>query len=97
MPVYGSNGGNEFGGTSGFEGGVDYWDVEMYPVESSHISEVGYDENSQSLYVRFTNGTLYQYFDISPDIWDQLLYSTSKGVYLNENIKKPGYAYDRIE
>lgn len=71
--------------------------LEMYPVDSSHISEIGYDENAQTLFVRFINGSLYEYYNIPPDIYDNLLYATSKGSYLYQHVKAPGYDYARVE
>ena len=96
MPIYGNDGlptDNALGGTAV----PNPSEVEMFPVESSHISEIGYDENSFTLMVRFYNGALYEYYDVSYDLYEGLLYATSKGIYLNQNIKVPGYAFNRVE
>tara|TARA_R110002050_G_scaffold3249_3_gene17203 strand:- start:52970 stop:53179 length:210 start_codon:yes stop_codon:yes gene_type:complete len=57
------------------------------PVTSSNISEIGYDEPSRTLEVLFSNGSVYQYFDIPPQIYTELLHAGSVGRYLNSTIK----------
>lgn len=64
-------------------------------VISSNISEVGYDENSRTLEVLFTNGNLYQYFDVPPQIYAELMQAGSAGQYLNANIKG-NFRYARV-
>jgi len=64
-------------------------------VISSNISEVGYDENSRTLEVLFTNGNLYQYFDVPPQIYAELMQAGSVGQYLNANIKG-NFRYARV-
>jgi len=96
MPIYGNDGlptDNTLGGTAV----GDPSEVEMFPVDSSHVSEVGYDENSFTMFVRFYNGSLYEYYDVGYDVYEGLLQSTSKGKYLYQYVKLPGYAYNRVE
>ncbi|WP_425502711.1 KTSC domain-containing protein [Pinirhizobacter soli] len=64
-------------------------------VTSSNISEVGYDENSRTLEVLFSNGSLYQYFDVPPQIYAELERAGSIGQYLNANIKG-NFRYARV-
>lgn len=64
-------------------------------VASSNISEVGYDENSRTLEVLFTNGNIYQYFDVPPQIYAELMQAGSAGQYLNANIKG-NFRYARV-
>ncbi|MDJ0448840.1 KTSC domain-containing protein [Methylocystis sp. JR02] len=64
-------------------------------VTSSNISEVGYDENSRTLEVLFTSGNLYQYFDVPPQIYTELMQAGSVGQYLNANIKG-NFRYARV-
>lgn len=64
-------------------------------VSSRNVSEIGYDEASRTLEVQFTNGGTYQYFDVPPHIYNELLQASSIGMYLNSNIK--GYfRYARV-
>jgi hypothetical protein len=70
--------------------------VEMVPVNSSNVDEVGYDENSQLLYVRFKNGnSLYVYKGVPIAEYEGMMNASSKGTYLHHNIK--GYPYERLE
>ncbi|NQU80463.1 MAG: KTSC domain-containing protein [Bacteroidetes bacterium] len=69
---------------------------EMQPVSSSNIDSVGYDESSEILYIRFLNGSLYIYKNVSLLVYEQLLSAPSLGSYMHRNIKG-AYAYERIE
>jgi uncharacterized protein YdaL len=64
-------------------------------VNSSNVSEVGYDEGSRTLEVLFTNGSTYQYFDVPPQIHAELMRTGSIGQYLNANIKG-NFRYARV-
>lgn len=57
------------------------------PVNSSNISEVGYDPGSSTLEVVFTNGRVYQYFDVPERLYDDLIQSSSAGQYFNREIR----------
>jgi hypothetical protein len=65
------------------------------PVSSSNVSEVGYDEGRRILEVLFTTGSIYQYFDVPPQIYAELMRAGSIGQYLNSNIKG-NYRYARV-
>lgn len=56
-------------------------------VVSSNVAEVGYDDNSRTLEVQFNNGGVYQYFDVPPQIYSEMIRAGSIGQYLNANIK----------
>jgi hypothetical protein len=70
---------------------------EMIPVTNSgsgNSQEVGYDEPSQELWVRFTSG-LYYYEGVPKAIYDGLLSASSFGAFLNQTVKGV-YAYHRV-
>lgn len=69
---------------------------EMQPVSSSNIAELGYDEENQIVYVRFSNNTLYIYKGVSRAEYDNLFNAPSIGSYLHRNYKNV-YSYERIE
>ncbi|WP_313256639.1 KTSC domain-containing protein [Lacrimispora sp.] len=72
--------------------------VEMIPVRSSNVQEIGYDEENQELYVRFIkNNSLYRYNGVPIAEFYGLQNASSVGGYLNENIKKGPYAYQQLE
>lgn len=57
------------------------------PVTSTNVAEIGYDEEQRTLEVLFRNGTLYQYFEVPPHIFTELIKAGSPGQYLNAIIK----------
>lgn len=69
---------------------------EMIPVSSSNIDSLGYDEQSQQLYVRFLNGSIYVYKGVPLFEYQNLMQASSYGSYLNRNLKNV-YPYERIE
>jgi len=64
-------------------------------VASSNISSIGHDEPSETLEVEFSNGTIYQYFNVSRAVFDELMRSSSKGQFFNAYIKN-SYPYSRV-
>jgi hypothetical protein len=69
---------------------------EMKVVSSSNIAELGYDQESQTVYVRFLNGSLYIYKGVPEYEFDNLFNAPSLGSYLHRNFKNV-YPYERIE
>jgi len=67
----------------------------MIPVDSSNIASIGYDPDTQTLQVEFSNGHVYQYFDVPEVVFREFLAAPSKGVYLHAGIKG-NYRYARI-
>jgi uncharacterized protein len=65
------------------------------PVGSSNVASIGYDAPSETLEVEFTNGSIYQYFNIPSGLYDQLMSASSKGQFLNVYIKN-AYPYSRV-
>lgn len=61
--------------------------MERVPVVSSNIASVGYDCESEVLEVEFNNHSIYQYFDISERVYDDLISADSIGGYFALNIK----------
>ncbi|MFQ5431236.1 MAG: KTSC domain-containing protein [Nitrospinota bacterium] len=57
------------------------------PVVSSNVASIGYDENSYTLEVAFHSGGIYQYFDVSPQVFEQFINADSKGKFFHEEIK----------
>lgn len=64
-------------------------------VSSTMIRAVSYDEKTEQLRVRFSNGTVYRYFEVPAYIVDTLLAPPdgSPGRYFNETIRD-GYDYE---
>ena len=68
--------------------------INHQPVNSSNISSVGYDSSTQTLEVRFTSGSRYQYFDVPEEDYDSFMASPSKGEFFASQIKGV-YRYSR--
>lgn len=65
------------------------------PVDSSNVAEIGYDLNTQTLEVQFKDGNVYQYFDVPQSVCESLMSASSKGQFLNKEIKV-NYRYARL-
>lgn len=75
----------------------DYTSVPMESVDSTCFSEIGYDEDHEILLVRFLESdSLYEYYDVPEDVYEDLLNADSPGGYYNDNIKGY-YDYDQLE
>lgn len=59
----------------------------MFPVKSSQISYIGYDEDNNELYVTFSNDTTYKYSDVPKEVYNELSKAKSVGKYFAQNIK----------
>jgi hypothetical protein len=57
------------------------------PVSSSSITSVGYDDQSQTLEIEFSNGSVYQYYNVGSDMFDQFIAAPSKGQFLHAYIR----------
>lgn len=55
--------------------------------KSTNISEIGYDETTKTIEIKFKHGGLYQYSPISLLTYISFLRARSKGEFFNKNIK----------
>lgn len=63
--------------------------VTLYGAKSTLISHIGYDDSSSILYVRIrTNGHVYSYRNISPQLYDNFIHAESIGAFYNKFIKR---------
>lgn len=69
--------------------------MQIISVTSSNVEAIGYDKDSQTLQVEFKNGSVYQYFDVPENVFNELRDAGSIGGYLASNIKGI-YRYSRI-
>lgn len=65
------------------------------PVASSNIASIGYDTGTETLEIEFTNGSVYQYFNVPSGLNEQLMAAPSKGQFLNVYIRN-SYPYSRV-
>lgn len=65
------------------------------PVTSSNIQSIGYDVDSGVLEIEFKGGTVYQYFEVPPQVHGEMLQAGSLGQYFMANIRNK-YRYARV-
>ncbi|MCC7009587.1 MAG: KTSC domain-containing protein [Acidobacteria bacterium] len=65
---------------------------DMVQVVSTSIEAIGYDADSQELFVRFLSGNTYRYHGVPPSVAAAFLAAPSKGSYFNREIK-PAYPF----
>jgi hypothetical protein len=61
--------------------------MERSAVSSSSLASIGYDGDSLTLEVEFINGSVYQYYDVPEEIFDDLLNAGSIGSYFHHNVR----------
>jgi hypothetical protein len=64
-------------------------------VDSSMLATVGYDAKTKTLEVEFNHGGVYQYFDVSKKVYEELINAESVGSYFYHNIRDD-YDYNRL-
>ena len=61
--------------------------IEMLPACSAMAAQVGYDDEREILQIEFNNGSVYQYSEVEPEIWEDLQSTNSIGSFYNQEIK----------
>lgn len=61
--------------------------IKRIPVASSNIASVGYDKKAHILEIEFHHGAIYQYFDVSENVYEELMSSPSQGAYFMNELK----------
>ncbi|MGD0036483.1 MAG: KTSC domain-containing protein [Bacteroidota bacterium] len=61
--------------------------MDRTPVDSTNITSIGYDEDSNTLEVEFHSGAIYQYFDVPLNVYQEMIQESSKGQYFVQHIK----------
>lgn len=56
-------------------------------VSSSTISEIGYDSDTATLEIMFSDGRVYQYFDVPLSIYEALMNAGSVGQHFHREIR----------
>ena len=63
----------------------------MTPVDSTIINSIGYDNANKTLHANFKSGTLYHYFDVSPEEYATILTDKSVGSKLRRVMAEKEY------
>lgn len=61
--------------------------MDRQAVVSSNIAAVGFDEDTGTLQVEFSSGTVYEYQGVPKDVYDGLMAAESKGSYFAKHIR----------
>ncbi len=78
--------------------------MKLVTVESSNISQIGFEENKtitlnqrpiNILRVVFVNGLIYDYYNVEKDVYERFLDAKSKGQFLHKFITKQ-YQYEKV-
>lgn len=64
-------------------------------VASTNLTSVGYDAETGTLEVEFSNGRVYQYYGVPNNMHDQLMRAPSKGQFFNFYIRN-SYPFSRV-
>ncbi|ASU32787.1 KTSC domain-containing protein [Mucilaginibacter xinganensis] len=62
---------------------------------SSVVAAMKYNESSATLRIIYTSGSVYDYKQVPPDVFEQMNAAASKGTFLNTMIKGK-YRYKKI-
>ncbi|MGH8750834.1 MAG: KTSC domain-containing protein [Burkholderiales bacterium] len=62
--------------------------MERKSVNSGTIRSVGYDAREQVLEIEFTQGGIYQYSRVSPEVYRRLLAAPSTASYFKDQIEE---------
>jgi hypothetical protein len=69
--------------------------MERENVNSSNLESIGYDSENEILEVEFKHGGVYQYFDVSESVFNELMNAPSHGVYFSANIRND-YEFSKL-
>lgn len=58
--------------------------IEMFAVSSSRIAEMGYDEETATVYVRFPDGKAWQYRNVPQQVRQDFARAESKGRFISQ-------------
>jgi KTSC domain len=68
---------------------------EEFPMPSSVVTHIQYSAATSTLRIRFVSGLLYEYKNVPEKVFRAMKNASSKGTYLNRNIKGR-YEFERI-
>lgn len=72
-------------------------EINMITVKSSQLDAAGYDEEKNELYVEFSSGKIYKYFEVPKRVFDKLIGPiVSAGSFFHSDIRMK-YKYEKFE
>lgn len=71
--------------------------IQTSPVKSGQVAEIGYDEATNTMAVKFRQGNgVYHYHGVDPGTYNAFKSAESHGKYLHQHIKGK-FAFTKIE
>jgi hypothetical protein len=61
--------------------------MERQNVKSRILRSVGYNESTKILEIEFQNGLVYQFLDVPPKVYADLMHSGEIGKYFSEKVR----------
>jgi len=61
--------------------------VERQPIKSRILRSVGYDDSVKILEIEFQNNLIYQFSDVPPKVFTDLMHSGEPGKYFSEKVR----------
>jgi hypothetical protein len=55
---------------------------------STVVSNIDYNSEARILIITYTSGVKYEYMNVPHEVYEQLSASKSKGIFLNQHIKR---------
>jgi hypothetical protein len=65
--------------------------MELKPVNSSNLRKIGYDPATNILIIVFNSGSTYEFQNIPPDLYEDLINAPSIGTFFSKNIRNKPY------
>ena len=60
------------------------------------IAQVGYDDGAQTLEIEFASGSVYDFFNVPPRVYEQLMHSPAKERFYESHVLAR-FPYQRVE
>lgn len=60
----------------------------MHPVDASQLVSVGYDNETESMYIEFKQGLVYKYFEVPVNVFNNLKNSSSPGRFFMSSVRQ---------
>jgi len=60
--------------------------MHRFPIPSKEITQVGYQEDSETLEIQFVKGGVYQFFNVPSTVFDEFMSAPSKEGYYHSKI-----------
>jgi hypothetical protein len=60
--------------------------MHRFPIPSAEITQVGYQEDSETLEIQFVKGGVYQFFNVPSTVFNEFMSSPSKEGYYHSRI-----------